>query len=1045
MKTIKILFLLFQIIILSGINSDEVKSQTPFSWDSIGKSAPGLNGTVFDILYDEGKVYAGGEFTFAGGDLNGRRISFWDGYKWNSLGTGISNGIVYTICKYGNEIYAGGSFTDAGGNADADYIAKWNGVNWQAVGEGVDGEVRVMKVYGDTLFVGGYFTTAGGVGSRIAKWTGTQWQQVIPNVINNGGVLDFDFAGASNLIYVAGNFFNAGGNPNLNNILYYNGQLNTFVAIGTGLNSYVSGVARVGLSSLYLTGDFTNAGGSANGNYAVKYDVISNNFEYMGSGLQGAGSKIIKTNGSAVYFIGGFSLATGVANTSKIARWDGNNWESVYSNVTDFLPGTVCDIEFIDGVFDSQNFYFGGTFDKSGINKGINKIGKRQNGEFKPLGIGLNDMVYSIATYGNDIYVGGIFNCVNNDVTANYIMKWNNGEWSKLGSGIPTIMSNEEVRALTVSDSILYVGGNFLNAGGDVNADRIAGWNGQSWFSLGSGIDNGSVRAIAVSGNKVFVGGTFTSVAGVPNTSKIAMWDGTNWNSVGGGLNSDVYTIAIQGSNVFVGGFFTNAGGNPDADRIARWDGASWNALGMGLNGAVNTIVVSGANVYIGGGFSNVNGNFFGRNVVRWDGNAFHILGNGLASQVNTLAVSGNVLYAGGQFGSGFPYISRFNGTSWGNMGTGANSTVMTLAISGTEVFAGGEFNRMNGNPSSRFERWFDAYTSAPEAIVIKTIFEGDDFVSFNLSGNITGVRIKIDSGAGNGNVSVLKYDSAPVNVSGIPGNISQYRWIVEQSGFAAIFNGVLRFKISEITGNGINDPNGVTVYSRPTPGTGVFNPLTTSYDAVNGELVVNVTGFSEFAFGSNDSPLPVELTGFIHTVNLNNVNLNWKTLIETNNAGFEIERKSMVDGDESFVKIGFVQGAGNSNQQNEYIFNDRNLNSGRYKYRLKQTDYNGNFEYFEMNGEAIVGLPEKIELSQNYPNPFNPTTKINFQLPEDSRVVLKIFDITGREVATIIDEFKPAGYYVSEFNAINLSSGIYFYRLATLKNVITKKMTLIK
>ncbi|HCN36980.1 MAG TPA: hypothetical protein DIS94_04640, partial [Bacteroidetes bacterium] len=972
-KIKKIILLPLMFIALLLIRT-EAKSQTPFTWDSIGKSAPGLNGTVNDILYHEGVLYAAGNFTFAGGDLNARRIAFWDGYKWNALGTGISNGSVNSISFFRNELYAGGDFTDAGGNADADYLAKWNGVNWSPVGTGLDGGVNILKVYDDTLYVGGSFETAGGIGSRIARWTGSEWLQVMPNVINNGSVLDFDFAGASNLIYVAGSFFNAGGNSTLNNILYYNGQLNIFTAIGTnGMNGAVTGVARVGVSNLYLTGEFTNAGGSFMGNYAVRYNVTFNSFEYMNQGLQGAGWKIKKTNGSAIYFIGGFSLVTGVANTSKIARWDGNNWESVYSSTTDFINGAVNDIEFIDGNFDSQNFYFGGSFEKSGVNKGISKIGRRQNGEFKPIGDGLNDIVYALATNGNDVYVGGKFVSVNNDPTANYLMKWNNGVWSKLGTGIQTEMSNEEVRALTISDSILYVGGLFTNAGGNSNADRIAGWNGESWFALGSGIDNGSVRAIAVSGNKVYVGGTFTSVAGVPNTSRIAMWDGTSWNAVGGGLSSDVYAIAIQGNNVFVGGFFTNAGGNPDADRIARWDGTSWNALGTGLNGAVNSIAISGADVYIGGGFSNVNGNFFGRNIIKWDGSAFQILGTGLASQVNSVAVTGNTVFAGGQFGSGFPYISKFNGSSWVNMGTGANSTVMALSLAGSSLYAGGEFNRVDNKPSSRFARWFDAYTETPEASVIKTILEGSDFISFNLPGNVTGVRIKIDSGSGNGNVNVLKYNNSPVNVSGVSGNISQYRWIIEQSGFAATINGFVRFKISEINGNGINDPSGVAVYSRPTPGTGMFNALPTTYDAVNGELVVNVMGFSEFVFGSNDSPLPVELSGFTSLVERNNVTLIWKTEREINNSGFEIERRKSGNENSEFKKIGFAEGFGNTNEISEYKFSDKNLSSGKYIYRLKQIDYNGNFEYYELAGEIEIGVPGKFELSQNYPNPFNP------------------------------------------------------------------------
>ncbi|MCX7833838.1 MAG: M20/M25/M40 family metallo-hydrolase [Ignavibacteria bacterium] len=90
-------------------------------------------------------------------------------------------------------------------------------------------------------------------------------------------------------------------------------------------------------------------------------------------------------------------------------------------------------------------------------------------------------------------------------------------------------------------------------------------------------------------------------------------------------------------------------------------------------------------------------------------------------------------------------------------------------------------------------------------------------------------------------------------------------------------------------------------------------------------------------------------------------------------------------------------------------------------------------------------GIPKVYELSQNYPNPFNPVTKINYAIPKNSFVTLKIYDLLGREVATLINEEKPAGYYSIDFDASNLSSGIYFYRLSAGDFIKTMKMTLMK
>ncbi|MFZ4591671.1 MAG: GLUG motif-containing protein [Ignavibacteria bacterium] len=206
------------------------------------------------------------------------------------------------------------------------------------------------------------------------------------------------------------------------------------------------------------------------------------------------------------------------------------------------------------------------------------------------------------------------------------------------------------------------------------------------------------------------------------------------------------------------------------------------------------------------------------------------------------------------------------------------------------------------------------------------------------------------------------------------------------------------------------------------------------------------VTGFSDFS-GGQQGVLPVSLSSFTSFVNVRDVKLNWVTDAEANNAGFEVERtgtRQQAPG--NWEKIGYVQGKGTTNEQTSYTFSDTKLSTGKYQYRLKQIDNNGNFEYHNLNGDVEVGVPKKYEMSQNYPNPFNPMTKIDFQLPNDGKVSLKIYDITGREIATLVNnEFKKADYYTVMFNGSSLSSGVYFYRIAADKYVMTKKMVLLK
>lgn len=189
---------------------------------------------------------------------------------------------------------------------------------------------------------------------------------------------------------------------------------------------------------------------------------------------------------------------------------------------------------------------------------------------------------------------------------------------------------------------------------------------------------------------------------------------------------------------------------------------------------------------------------------------------------------------------------------------------------------------------------------------------------------------------------------------------------------------------------------------------------------------------------------LPVELSSFTAKLTSKSVTLNWQTTTETNNTGFEIERNSPSNKTVGWNKIGFVPGHGNSNSPHDYSFADNNLaNVSNCKYRLKQIDSDGKFKY--SNVIEVNIQPTSFELSQNYPNPFNPSTKISWQSPISSHQTLKIYDVLGNEVATLLNEVKPAGIYEVEMNAANLSSGVYYYKLQAGSFVETKKMLLLR
>ncbi|HEY6436975.1 MAG TPA: T9SS type A sorting domain-containing protein, partial [Ignavibacteriaceae bacterium] len=188
----------------------------------------------------------------------------------------------------------------------------------------------------------------------------------------------------------------------------------------------------------------------------------------------------------------------------------------------------------------------------------------------------------------------------------------------------------------------------------------------------------------------------------------------------------------------------------------------------------------------------------------------------------------------------------------------------------------------------------------------------------------------------------------------------------------------------------------------------------------------------------SLDVIVPVELASFSATRDNNDVILSWFTATETNNRGFEVQRKTNVD----YEGIAFVEGYGTTTETQNYLFRDVNVPSGTYTYRLKQMDFDGSFSYSD---EVEIEQPAVFYLAQNYPNPFNPSTNILYSVPTDGNVSLKVYDILGNEVSTLVDEFKQAGTFDVVFDGSNLSSGVYYYRLTTLEMTTTKKLMLTK
>lgn len=323
------------------------------------------------------------------------------------------------------------------------------------------------------------------------------------------------------------------------------------------------------------------------------------------------------------------------------------------------------------------------------------------------------------------------------------------GQWEGVGDGQGAL--SDQVLAVAVMGSDVFVGGTFRNAANLPAADYIVRWDGQEWSALSSatfnnGCLNGGVYALAVHDSMLYVGGGFSWVnegsITVPGAGRVASWDGTHWHGLGSNgangsaLNATVVALAVDElGTVYVGGGFTNVNNAgavlSEADYIARWDGTNWSALsnnGSGngaLNNGVLALQVSGSDLFVGGDFTDVSDGGIALTaadyVARWDGTHWSALGdNGagggsITAHVTALAMNGPDLFVGGSFvnvnnhGASLPladFLARWDGANWsavgGGTGTAAlNGVVNSLLVMNGSLYVGGCFRDVFNASSS--------------------------------------------------------------------------------------------------------------------------------------------------------------------------------------------------------------------------------------------------------------------------------------------------------------------------------------------------------
>jgi hypothetical protein len=333
-----------------------------------------------------------------------------------------------------------------------------------------------------------------------------------------------------------------------------------------------------------------------------------------------------------------------------------------------------------------------------GVTSGFNQ---RWNGSaWAPLGANADGQVFTLSTLPNgEILAGGSFGQIGG-VTASAVARWSGAAWQALG--IPGLAGNGG--ALTFLPNGDIVAGGFL----------VARWNGTTWLPLGAaftyyGGPGPRVRALAtLPSGDVVAGGQFTAAGSVP-VSCIARWNGTTWLSLGSGMNDNVFALAtMPNGTVIAGGQFTVAGG-AGVNAIARWNGTAWSPLGSGVtlgptlnSGQVYALAAMPNGDMIVGGYFDRAGGLSANNIARWNGTTWSSLGAGSNSAVTSLAVlpNGNVIASGS-------LIARWNGVTWLPLGAGISGNVLALVpLPNGDLIAGGDFMVAGGQATGRIARW---------------------------------------------------------------------------------------------------------------------------------------------------------------------------------------------------------------------------------------------------------------------------------------------------------------------------------------------------
>jgi hypothetical protein len=766
---------------------------------------------------------------------------------------------------------------------------------------------------------------------------------------------------------------------------------------------------------------------------------------------------VISTD-DGLFITGNFGAIDGV-RANSVAFWDGLNWLPLGSGLTN-ADGSVAKGN--DLYIDGNHLYVVGEFEMAGDSLASNiarwnldtQVWETFSGVF-------NNEINTVLTVGSNVYVGGDFESIDGAPFL-HIALWDGESWNSFQGGV-----NGNVNVLKRNNSQLYVGGLFSIAGATA-VNNLAIWTGTQWTDFNGGSD-GEVFDIEFFGDSTLVGGDFNELDGNVIPYLGILHDGS-WISYDLQPNSTVMDIHVWDNQIAISGDFDQIGilqtsgfairngswsvPNDQLSLFGRLNTAAfydgqWVIAGtfngsdseilndiavvnadnniskfglqdsfLGPNGEVRVIKAADTGYYIGGTFNGVGSELINK-FAYWNGTNWESYGESPNSTVHDILVDGDMVYIAGSFtligdlSANRVAVLNTNTGQWSAMGDGANNTVYKLLKIGNSIYAGGVFTEVEGQIVNRVAVWNGSSWSALDAGTDGVIY---DMLEYNgklyVGGNYTSA-----SGVAANNIAAWNGASWEALGTGLDDAVFSLA-----KTDSSIFMG----------GDFQNTPGGSASHiAEWSSGSNQWYEVGLGLDdRVRSLLIYNDTLYAAGRFEA-EIPNPGVLGG--GTMTLNGI--------------------AFWSGDKQWQALGsgFSGFSSTAIQVYDVEMINNNLAAGGF-FDVADESFSPGLAFRQSANVITSNQPEEspdlvqnFKLHQNYPNPFNPSTNIGFELGQSGFVSLTVYNLLGQEVSTIVNQRLAAGNYEYSFNAENLSTGIYLYRLNTQQGSLTRKMLLIK